>query len=148
IGVLFTVVQIPLDFLSGYYLEHHFKLSRQSLGSWIWDQVKGLAMVAILGLSALELIYGLLRSSPEHWWISASLLFIAFFVVLANLTPILILPLFFKFTPVENDDLRCRVDRLARRVGAHVGGVFEWSLGEKTRKANAAVVGWGNTRRI
>jgi STE24 endopeptidase len=148
VGVLFTLAQIPLDILSGYFLEHRFGLSRQSFGGWIWDQVKGLMIGALFGLLAMELIYALLRSSPDRWWIYSSLLFVVVFVVIANLTPVLILPLFFKFTAVENDDLRRRVERLSRRVGTHVRGIFEWSLGEKTRKANAAVVGWGNTRRI
>jgi STE24 endopeptidase len=148
LGVLFTVAQIPLDFFSGYYLEHRFGLSRQSIGSWIVDQLKGLAIGGVFGLFAMEIVYGLLQNSPERWWIYAALIFIGVFVVLTNLTPVLILPLFFKFTPVENEDLQRRVERLARRVGTGVRGIFEWSLGEKTRKANAAVVGWGNTRRI
>lgn len=148
IGVLFTVIQIPLEFLSGYYLEHRFGLSRQSLGAWILDQVKGTLLSSVFGLLAMEVIYGLLRTSPQRWWIYSSLTFVAVFVVITNLAPILILPLFFKFTPVENDDLRRRVERLSRRIGTKVEGIFEWSLGEKTRKANAAVVGWGNTRRI
>jgi STE24 endopeptidase len=67
---------------------------------------------------------------------------------MANLAPVLLLPLFFKFRPVENEDLLNRVTRLARRTNTAVCGIFEWALGEKTRKANAAVVGWGNTRRI
>src|SRR5262249_59843037 len=74
--------------------------------------------------------------------------FTAFVVVMTNLAPVLLLPLFYKFRPVENADLQERVSRLARRTNTRLCGIFEWSLGEKTRKANAAVVGWGNTRRI
>ena len=148
VGVLFTVIRIPLDVFSGYYLEHRFGLSRQSLRGWIFDLLKGLALSAALGLVGMEIVYGLLRTHPDRWWIYTSLAFIGFLVVLTNLTPVLLLPLFFKFRPVENEDLRKRVDRLTRRIGTNVRGIFEWSLGEKTRKANAAVVGWGNTRRI
>ena len=60
----------------------------------------------------------------------------------------LLLPLFFKFRPIEDVDLQNRVARLAHRTNTRLCGIFEWSLGDKTRKANAAVVGWGNTRRI
>jgi STE24 endopeptidase len=148
LGVLFTVIQLPLDFLSSYYLEHRFGLSRQTLRSWIVDQLKGAAVGATLGLAAAELVYALLRNSPDRWWVYAALAFVGFFVVLANLAPVLILPMFYKFTPVEDSELRRRLDRLARRAGTHVRGIFEWSLGDKTRKANAAVVGWGNTRRV
>jgi STE24 endopeptidase len=147
-GAIFKVFDLLLNFYSGYILEHRFGLSRQSLGSWAKDQLKGIAVGAPLGIAGVEMIYGFLRSSPENWWIYASLVFVAFVVVMTNLAPVLLLPLFFKFRPVENQDLQSRVDRLAHRTNTAVCGIFEWALGEKTRKANAAVVGWGNTRRI
>jgi len=148
VGTIFTVIQLPLDFVSGYFLEHRFGLSRQTLWSWVYDQVKGLALGAVLGLAGVEVIYGLMRTQPDRWWIFAAIIFAALFVVLAKLAPVILLPLFFKFTPVENAELRQRVDRLAQRARTQIRGLFEWSLGEKTRKANAAVVGWGKTRRI
>ena len=105
-------------------------------------------MIYVIIVGAIELVYLLLRAHSDVWWIYASVAFVAFVVVMANLAPVLLLPLFFKFKPVESSDLQNRVNRLARQTGAHVCGIFEWALGEKTRKANAAVVGWGNTRRI
>jgi STE24 endopeptidase len=148
VGAIFTVIQLPLDFFSGYFLEHRFGLSRQTLWSWIFDQLKGLILGAVIGLLSAEIVYGLMRYRPDRWWIFAAIIFAALFVVLAQLAPVLLLPLFFKFTPVENAELRQRVDRLAQRARTQIRGLFEWSLGEKTRKANAAVVGWGRTRRI
>ena len=148
VGVVLKLVDLPLTFYSGYILEHRFGLSRQSIAAWIKDQLKALAIAGSLGLAAVELIYFLIRARPGVWWIYASSIFVAFGVVMANLAPVLLLPLFFKFKPVENPDLQNRVNRLVRRTGKHICGIFEWSLGEKTRKANAAVVGWGNTRRI
>jgi Zn-dependent protease with chaperone function len=148
LGAIFKVVELPLSFLSGYVLERRFGLSRQSLGGWSKDQLKGMAVGIPLSIAGVEIVYGLLGSSPAHWWLYASLIFVAFVVLMTNLAPVLLLPLFFKFRPVENEDLQTRVDRLARRTNTAVCGIFEWALGEKTRKANAAVVGWGNTRRI
>jgi len=145
---IFKIFDLPLSFYAGYLLEHRFGLSRQTLSGWIKDQLKGLAIGLVLSLAAVELIYELLRATPAHWWIYASLGFIAFVVVMTNLAPVLLLPLFFKFKPVDNQDLQNRVARLSRRTNTKVCGIFEWSLGDKTRKANAAVVGWGNTRRI
>jgi STE24 endopeptidase len=148
VGAIFKVADLPLSFYSGYMLEHRFGLSRQSLLGWIKDQLKAVAVAVPLTVGAVEVIYFLLRDRGDVWWIYASVVFIAFVVVMANLAPVLLLPLFFKFKPVNNPDLQSRVNRLARKTGKHVCGIFEWSLGEKTRKANAAVVGWGNTRRI
>jgi STE24 endopeptidase len=148
VGAIFKVFDLPLSFYSGYILEHRFGLSRQSLAAWTKDELKDIAIGAPLGIAGMEVIYALIRSSPANWWIYASLAFVTFVVVMTNLAPVLLLPLFFKFRPVENQDLQSRVDRLAHRTNTAVCGIFEWALGEKTRKANAAVVGWGNTRRI
>src|SRR5215510_1333149 len=148
VTAVFKVFDLLLSFYSGYLLEHRFGLSRQSLGGWIKDQLKGLAIGAVLSIGAVEVVYYFLRAHPDRWWIDASVAFILFVVVVTNLAPVLLLPLFFKFRPIENADLQNRVARLARRTNKKVCGIFEWSLGEKTRKANAAVVGWGNTRRI
>src|SRR5207302_1795036 len=148
VGAILKVIDLPFSFYSGYVLEHRFGLSRQSVAGWIKDQLKGLAIGAPLSIAAIELIYFLLRRHPDTWWIYTSVAFVAFMVVMANLAPVLLLPLFFKFKPVDNADLQNRVNRLARQTGTPVCGIFEWSLGDKTRKANAAVVGWGNTRRI
>jgi len=148
VTAIFKTVDVPLSFYSGYLLEHRYGLSRQSLADWIRDQLKALGLSVVLSLAAVELIYGLLRAQPDHWWVYASLAFIGFVVVMTNLAPVLLLPIFYKFRPVEDVDLKSRVARLARRTNTRICGIFEWSLGEKTRKANAAVVGWGNTRRI
>src|SRR5215471_20297495 len=147
-GAIFKVFDLLLSFYSGYFLEHRFGLSRQSIEAWTKDQLKAIALGVPLGIAGVEVIYGFLRSYPDRWWIYASLVFVAFVVLMANLAPVLLLPLFFKFKPVENKDLQNRVERLARQTNTAVCGIFEWALGEKTRKANAAVVGWGNTRRI
>jgi len=148
VTAILKLFDVPLSFYSGYWLEHRFGLSRQSLGSWIKDQLKGLAISTVLIVFAIEMVYGLIRAHREQWWLDASLAFIAFVIVVTNLAPILLLPLFFKFKPIENPDLQNRLARLARRTNTRLCGIFEWSLGDKTRKANAAVVGWGNTRRI
>ena len=148
VTAILKLFDVPLSFYSGYWLEHRFGLSRQSLGSWIKDQLKGLAISTVLVVFAVEMVYRLIRAHREQWWLDASLAFIAFVIVVTNLAPILLLPLFFKFKPIENPDLQNRLARLARRTNTRLCGIFEWSLGDKTRKANAAVVGWGNTRRI
>jgi STE24 endopeptidase len=148
VGAIFKVFDLPLSFFSGYFLEHRFCLSRQSIADWTKDQAKAIAVGAPLSIAGVQVIYALFRSSPSHWWVYAALIFIAFAVVMTKLAPVLLLPLFFKFKPVEDQSMQSRVERLARRTQTAICGVFEWTLSEKTRKANAAVVGWGNTRRI
>src|SRR5437867_5175882 len=97
VGAIFKLVQLPLDLYSSYYVEHRFGLSRQSLAGWIIDEVKSLAIAVPLSAGAVEVIYYLLRTYPVYWWIYAGLAVITFGVVMANLAPVLLLPLFFKF---------------------------------------------------
>jgi STE24 endopeptidase len=69
-------------------------------------------------------------------------------VIFAQLAPVLLFPIFYKFVPLNNQALRDRLVRLSERAGTRVRGVYEWKLSEKSKKANAALTGLGNTRRI
>jgi Zn-dependent protease with chaperone function len=139
---------LPLSFYGGHLLEHRYGLSRETLGRWAGDQVKGGLIGLVLAVAAAEVVYAALRLWPDWWWAVAGLLFSAVIVVLANLAPVLLLPLFYRFKPLERAELRQRLLRLADRAGARVVGVYEWSLGDRTRRANAALTGLGSTRRI
>jgi STE24 endopeptidase len=147
-GVITKIVGLPLDYMRGFRLERRYGLSNLALAGWVKDELKGLAVGSALAAIGLECLYGTMRLWPEHWWVISATLFVAFFVLLANLAPVLILPLFFKFKPLENPALTERLLELSRRAGTNVRGVFEWKLSEKSKKANAALVGLGNTRRI
>jgi len=89
-----------------------------------------------------------LRAWPHNWWVVTATVFTLFFILMANLAPVLILPIFFKLAPLAHPSLEARLRRLAESAGTRVRGVYEWKLGEKTKKANAALIGLGNTRRI
>ena len=147
-GVIMQLAGLPFDFLGGFWSEHRYGLSNLTLGGWVKDQLKGLAVGGTLGILAMEFLYAVIRRWPERWWILCAIAFIGFFVLLANLAPVLILPIFFKFKPLENSSLTERLLELSRRAGTRVKGVFEWKLSEKSKKANAALMGLGNTRRI
>jgi STE24 endopeptidase len=147
-GAITQVAGLPFSFLDGFWLEHRYGLSNLTLAGWVKDQLKGLAVGGALGLLAMEFLYAATRRWPEHWWIFCSIAFMVFFVLMANLAPVLIMPMFFKFKPLENADLTERLVELSRRAGTRVKGVFEWKLSEKSKKANAALMGLGNTRRI
>lgn len=141
-------LSFPLDFWSGHRLEHQFGLSNQRFFGWLKDWLKALGLSLALALAAVELIYWTLRRLPDTWWLVCAAAFVAFFILLAQLAPVLLFPLFFKFEPLQDDDLRQRLVRLSERVGARVRGVWLWKLSEKSKKANAALMGWGRTRRI
>jgi len=129
-------------------LEHRFHLSNQKLGGWLWDQVKAWLVGLIIGAILAELVYLTLRLWPEHWWVIAWLAFVTLFICFAQIAPVVLLPLFYKFVPLENEELKARLVRLSERAGTRVRGVYEWKLSAKSKKANAALTGLGATRRI
>jgi STE24 endopeptidase len=147
-GVTAQVVGLPLDFISGYWLEHRYGLSNLTLWGWGKDRLKGFAVGGVLIVLAAEFLYAVMRHWPQGWWIICAVVFVAFFVLLANLAPVLIFPIFFKFKPLDNAPLTERLLRLSRKAGTRVRGVYEWRLSEKSKKANAALIGLGNTGRI
>jgi len=138
---------IGLDYY-GFRLERRFKLSTQRLGAWAWDEIKGFLVGLVLGSIVVELLYFTIRQWPQYWWLLAWALFMGLFVLLAQLAPVVLFPIFYKFEPLENEDLRRRLVMLSEHSGTRVRGVYRWKLSEKSKKANAALTGLGNTRRI
>ena len=147
LSVISKVLGLGIDFYS-FHLEHRFNLSNQRLGGWIKDEIKGWVLGLVLGAGIAEIIYALIRTSPAHWWIIAWLVFFALIVFFVQIAPVVLFPLFYKFVPLQNEELKARLVRLGERAGTKIRGVYEWKLSEKSRKANAALTGLGNTRRI
>jgi STE24 endopeptidase len=132
----------------GFRLEQKFQLSTQKGRSWLWDEAKGFLVGLVLAGIVAELLYFMIRQFPQHWWIITWALFMGLFIVLAQLAPVALFPIFYKFEPLDNEDLRRRLVVLSERAGTRVRGVYRWKLSEKSKKANAALTGLGNTRRI
>lgn len=149
-GGIYFLIDLPLGYYSGYVLPHRYELSTQTFWAWVADQIKGISVSGVLGLLVIEVIYFLLRNSPDLWWLWAGLILLLFNVILANLAPVLLMPLFFKFVPLEDEhtDLAARLLNLAKRSGTQVIGVFQFDMSRRTKAANAAITGLGNTRRI
>ena len=132
----------------GFQLERKFQLATQRVRSWLWDEIKGFLVGLVLAGIVVELLYFIIRQSPQHWWLITWIVFLALFVLMAQLAPVVLFPIFYKFEPLENEDLRRRLVLLSEHAGTRVRGVYRWKLSEKSKKANAALTGLGNTRRI
>jgi STE24 endopeptidase len=132
----------------GFRLERRFQLSTQKFRSWLWDETKGFLVGLVLAAIVVELLYFMIRQSPQHWWLITWALFMGLFILLAQLAPVVLFPIFYKFEPLDDEDLRRRLVLLGERAGTRVRGVYRWKLSEKSKKANAALTGLGSTRRI
>ena len=149
-GGIYYFITLPLSYYSGFVLPHRFGLSIQTLRQWVVDQIKGLGVGLILGGILLEIIYALLRVAPDTWWIWAAIVMLLFNVILANLAPVILFPIFYKFVPLGDDhaELVERMMDLAEGADTYVKGVFKFDMSRRTTAANAGLTGLGNTRRI
>jgi STE24 endopeptidase len=147
-GAGLQLIEFPFELYSGFIVEKKFGLSNVSIGSWFYDWVKGTLIQSVLLVGVLSGIYWLLRSQPDQWWLWASIGTTILVIIMMALVPVLLLPLFYKFEPIPEGELKDRLFALADQIGTHVQGIYVWHLGDKTSKANAAVTGWGRTRRI
>ena len=141
------MIGIPLEYYS-YRIEHRYNLSNQKFRSWLWDECKSFLIGLVLAAIVVELLYKLIRVTPQHWWLMAWAVFLGLMILLAQLAPVLLFPMFYKFEPLENEELKRRLIVLSERAGTRVRGVYKWHLSEKSKKANAALTGLGATRRI
>jgi len=149
-GGIAAVLELPLGYYSGFVLPQRFGQSTQDFKGWVIDQLKNLLVAAPLGLIVLELVYLALRLTGGWWWLWTGAGMLVFSVILSNLAPILIMPLFNKFVPLgeEHAELAARLMKLAERAHTRVRGVFKFDMSKRTKAANAALTGLGNTRRI
>ena len=147
-GIGFQIIEFPLEMYSGFIVEKQFGLSKISIGSWMYDWLKGTLLQSLLLVALISGMYWLLRSQPDIWWLWAAIGATILVIILMALVPVLLMPLFYKFEPIPEGELKGRLFDLADQIGTHVQGIYVWHLGDKTSKANAAVTGWGRTRRI
>ncbi|HWR17054.1 MAG TPA: M48 family metallopeptidase [Terriglobales bacterium] len=148
---MLLVISKALGFGLDYYsfrLEHQFNLSNQKLKSWLWDETKGWLVGLVIATILVEMIYNVIRLEPGVWWLIVWVVYNALAIFFAQIAPVVLFPLFYKFTPLENDELSKRLIKLSEKAGTRVRGVYEWKLSEKSKKANAALAGLGATRRI
>ena len=146
--VAYQTLRLPVAFYQSFLLERRYGLSCETFGGWLRDYAKAALLVVFFAVASAEIVYTTMRWSPQWWWLASGATFIVVLVGLAKIAPVALLPLFYRFEPLEREQLRDRLDALSKRAGVQVLGAYVWGLGETTRRANAALIGTGSTRRI
>ncbi|HEX5939876.1 MAG TPA: M48 family metallopeptidase [Dehalococcoidia bacterium] len=144
----FTILQLPLSYYRGYILPKRYGLLTQSFGAWLGDALKAGVIGAVMALVLLEGLYLVFDVAPDWWWLIAAGGYLLFTVVLGMLAPVILVPLFFKLTPLEDEVLLRRLEALAGDAGVRVKGVYVIDLSSKGTTSNAVLMGLGRTRRI
>jgi STE24 endopeptidase len=153
---LFTVVitigdvlaSLPLSFYSGYILEHRYQLSNQTKRGWLVEQGKGLLLAIPFATLIANVMLEIIERWPKRWWMITTALALPFTVLLSQLAPVLIAPLFNRYEPLKNKQLAERLKTLAANSGINVANVMQMDMSKQTKKANAFFAGMGRTRRI
>jgi len=148
IGIVGSVISFPISYYSGFYLEHKYNLSNQTLLKWIWENIKGLLVSLVIGVPILLIFYFMLNYFGNYWWLPFAIIMFFVSVVLSQIFPILIFPIFYKITPIENESLKDRITKLANSANLKVENVYKFNMSKNTKKANAAFTGLGKTKRI
>jgi STE24 endopeptidase len=143
-----TLIFLPLGYWTGFVLPHRYGLSTQTIGGWLKDQGKVLGLEIVLGIPIVQVIYGLLRTQPDTWWIWGAGLMLVITLIFGALGPVVLVPLFYKLKPLEDEALIARVEKLAEKTGTRVAEVDTIDLSSRTTAANAMVMGLGATKRI
>ncbi|HVB64289.1 MAG TPA: M48 family metallopeptidase [Nitrolancea sp.] len=148
ITLLDVLASLPLGFYSGYVVEHRYQLSNQTKRSWLIDQSKGLVLALPFAVVIANVMLEIIERWPKRWWMIITALALPFTVLLSQLAPILIAPLFNRYEALKDSELAARIKALGARSGINVANVLQMDMSRQTKKANAFFAGMGRTRRI
>lgn len=148
VSLFFLCADLPLDWYSGYYMEKKYALTERSLLSWAADFAKKALLGFAFYLFLLEVLYVLTARLPQSWWLAAWGLWMVISLLLGKAAHLLILPLFYRCEPLQDQALLEKIQDLAQRCELPLREIYTINLSRTTKKANAAVVGFGRTRRV
>jgi len=148
IAIIFYLLEFPLDFYEGFILEHRFGLSCQGLGGYLKDNLKKAVISLIIFLVAIEFLYLFLERFACVWWLLAAIGWFILTVILAKITPSIFIPLFYKYIPLQDVDLKNKIMQMFSDTRIHLKDVYMIDFSKKTKKANAALAGFGANRRV
>ena len=147
-----AVFSLPFDLIlsyrSGYKLEHEFGFSNQNKTQFFKDEFKGFLINLIINPMIALILFLAFRISPDLWWLWAALAMIFVSVIFATLYPVVIMPLFNKYTVIEDEELTSRLGAILRKGGLKIKGFYLQDMSRQTKKENAFLGGLGKTRRV
>jgi len=146
--LIFYAIHGPLNYFVGFRWEHRFKLSNQKFGAWFADEIKKSLLSFIIMLVFVEILYVILGTFPRHWWILASGVWLFISLFLAQIMPHVIIPIFYKYSQIDDADLKERIFSLFKKCRVTLKDVYAINFSAKTKKANAFVCGLGSQRRV
>lgn len=147
-SLFFFLIDLPLSFYSGFVVEHQFRVSNLSFKNWILENLKRAVLSFSFSLLLIIGLYFLIQQRPSDWWLWAWAAYAAVSMIMGKLFPVFIVPLFYKYQPLPEGELKDRILALLSRFGLPAANLFSINLSKTTKKANAAFMGIGKTKRV
>jgi STE24 endopeptidase len=147
-GVITGIIGLPFDYYKQFVLEEKFGFNKMTIGLFIKDLAISTVVSAAIGLPLIWVILTLMAKSGDAWWLYAWLVWSGFQILMMMLYPTLIAPLFNKFTPLEDESLRTRIENLLKRVQFASKGLFVMDGSKRSGHGNAYFSGFGGAKRI
>ncbi|HEX5739674.1 MAG TPA: M48 family metallopeptidase, partial [Hydrogenophaga sp.] len=142
------LVSLPMGWWSTFRIEERFGFNKMTLALWLGDLVKGTLVAALIGLPIAALMLWLMGAAGPLWWLWAWGAWMVFNLLLLVLYPTVIAPLFNKFEPLKDEDLKARVSALMKRCGFAASGLFVMDGSRRSAHANAYFTGFGAAKRV
>lgn len=148
LGIASSILFLPVNIYTGFYLEHKYNLSNQTFFKYFLENLKSMLVGLVIGVPILLLFFYVLNKFDDLWWLVFASAMFLISVVLSQIFPIVIMPIFYKVSPLQDEELKSRISNLAKGAGIKVQNVFTFDMSKNTKKANAAFTGLGKTKRI
>ena len=148
IGIAFGLIDLPVDWYAQFRLEERFGFNTTTAGTWWLDRLKGTLLTVVLGYPLLLLVLKIVGWAGDAWWLWAWGVIVGFQFLLTLLAPVLILPLFNKFTPLPDGPLKERLLALAQRTRFQTRSLQVMDGSKRSRHSNAFFTGFGRFRKI
>lgn len=143
-----ALLSLPLALYTGFFREHRYGLSNQTLGAWTRDQLVGLAVEVVLSSVLVSVLYAVIRRAPRTWWAWGAGVIVVFLAFSMLIAPVFIAPLFNRYQPVEDPAVAQPILRLARANGIPADRLYQFDASRQSRRISANVSGFGSTMRI
>ncbi len=148
VALVFSAASLPTDLYSTFKLEARFGFNKTTWQLYLVDKLKGLLLGTLIGLPFLWIVLWLMEATGSYWWIWTFFFVFGFQLLMVIIYPTLIAPLFNKFEPLPEGDLRDRILRLAEQVGFKTNGIFSMDGSKRSAHSNAYFTGIGKAKRI
>lgn len=146
--LLMSILDMPFSLYSTFVIEQNFGFNKTTLKIWISDLLKQALLMIIIGVPLVAAILWLMNQAGQYWWVYAWGLWTAFSLFMIWAYPAFIAPLFNKFTTLEDESLKARIDALLQRCGFKSKGVFVVDGSRRSAHGNAYFTGFGSNKRI